>query len=180
MPHEEIPAQHRYSRNNGYRLKTLRGPKFRILSHSDFILSPDTPSILGSYCMWQGAHVDRHVRADRYAIRQAAPTSNIVSPPQLPTRGPQEHSSARLFSIFKRASHEGRKYLAAEMLAYGSTAAGPLEAPSNPRFIPLAYDPDDAENSVLRLVYTLFPEWEDMVGRVEFKQLTEGKTNLVG
>lgn len=66
------------------------------------------------------------------------------------------------------------------MLTQGSTAARPLEAPSKPRFIALAYSPADAENSVLRLVFTLFPEWEDAtVGKVEFAQLTEGKTNLI-
>ncbi|KAF8451227.1 ethanolamine kinase 1 [Terfezia claveryi] len=66
------------------------------------------------------------------------------------------------------------------MSTQGGTTARPPEALSNPRFIALAYDSANAENSVLRLVYTIFPEWEDAtVGKVEFTQLTEGKTNLI-
>lgn len=47
------------------------------------------------------------------------------------------------------------------------------------RHIPLSYSNAESQTSALRLVLTLFPEWEHEEGKVEFIRFTDGITNTV-
>ena len=47
------------------------------------------------------------------------------------------------------------------------------------RFIPLSYNNADSQTSALRLVLTLFPNWEHDEGKIEFIRFTDGITNTV-
>ena len=47
------------------------------------------------------------------------------------------------------------------------------------RYIPLSYSNSESQTSGLRLVLTLFPEWEHEEGEVEFIRFTDGITNTV-
>ena len=47
-------------------------------------------------------------------------------------------------------------------------------------YIPLSYDSADSHTSALRLVLSVFPEWEGGEGQVEFFRFTDGVTNTVG
>ena len=55
------------------------------------------------------------------------------------------------------------------------------EAPAlkNLRYIPLSYNNDDSRTSALRLILTLFPQWEHDEGRIDFIRFTDGITNTV-
>ena len=45
--------------------------------------------------------------------------------------------------------------------------------------IPLSYNSLESRASALRLVFTLFPEWEHAEGEVQFTRFTDGITNTV-
>lgn len=47
------------------------------------------------------------------------------------------------------------------------------------RHIHLSYNPADSYTSALRLILTLFPDWEHAEGNVEFVRFTDGITNTV-
>ncbi|KAL2042876.1 hypothetical protein N7G274_004636 [Stereocaulon virgatum] len=47
------------------------------------------------------------------------------------------------------------------------------------RHIPLSYNNADSQTSALRLVLTLFPEWEHDEGKIEFIRFTDGITNTL-
>ncbi len=47
------------------------------------------------------------------------------------------------------------------------------------RHVPLSYSNAESQTSALRLVLTLFPEWEHEDGNVEFIRFTDGITNTV-
>lgn len=47
------------------------------------------------------------------------------------------------------------------------------------RHVPLSYDNAESHPSALRLILTLFPEWEHAKGDIEFVQFTDGITNTV-
>jgi ethanolamine kinase len=47
------------------------------------------------------------------------------------------------------------------------------------RHIDLHYDNADSRNTALRLVLTLFPEWESSQDTIEFVRFTDGITNTV-
>ena len=47
------------------------------------------------------------------------------------------------------------------------------------RFIPLSYNNADSQTSALRLILTLFPNWEHDEGKIEFIRFTDGITNTV-
>jgi ethanolamine kinase len=47
------------------------------------------------------------------------------------------------------------------------------------RHIDLWYDSTNSQQTALRLVLTLFPEWEDSKDTIEFVHFTEGITNTV-
>lgn len=47
------------------------------------------------------------------------------------------------------------------------------------RHIDLCYDSQDSEQSALRLVHTLLPEWKESEGSIEFVKFTDGITNTV-
>lgn len=47
------------------------------------------------------------------------------------------------------------------------------------RHIPLSYNNAESQTSALRLILTLFPDWETSEGKVEFIRFTDGKTNTV-
>lgn len=53
------------------------------------------------------------------------------------------------------------------------------EIASKVRHIPLSYNHAESQTSALRLIFTLFPDWEASVGKVEFIHFTDGKTNTV-
>ncbi len=54
---------------------------------------------------------------------------------------------------------------------------GPLK---DVRHISLSYNTADSQASSLRLVLSLFPDWEHTEGKVEFIRFTDGITNTVG
>ena len=55
-----------------------------------------------------------------------------------------------------------------------------LAAPSGDiRRIPLSYNNADSQHSALRLILTLFPDWEHGEGQIEFIRFTDGITNTV-
>lgn len=45
--------------------------------------------------------------------------------------------------------------------------------------IPLSYNNADSQASALRLILTLFPDWEHGEGPIEFIRFTDGITNTV-
>ena len=47
------------------------------------------------------------------------------------------------------------------------------------RHIPCSFTNADHQNSALRLIFTLFPEWEHEEGEVKFTRFTDGITNTV-
>lgn len=47
------------------------------------------------------------------------------------------------------------------------------------RHIPLSYNNADSQTSALRLVLTLFPDWEHGDGKIEFIRFTDGITNTL-
>ena len=47
------------------------------------------------------------------------------------------------------------------------------------RHIDLWYDSADSQQTALRLVLTLFPDWEDSKDTIEFVHFTDGITNTV-
>ncbi|KAJ6006159.1 hypothetical protein N7451_004103 [Penicillium sp. IBT 35674x] len=52
-------------------------------------------------------------------------------------------------------------------------------ATPNLRYIPLSYSPADSQASALRLILTLFPDWEGPENRIEFVRFTDGITNTL-
>lgn len=50
---------------------------------------------------------------------------------------------------------------------------------SEVRFIPLSYNIAESQTSALRLILTLFPEWEHTDGKIEFVRFTDGITNTL-
>lgn len=47
------------------------------------------------------------------------------------------------------------------------------------RHVPLSFNNAESQTSALRLILTLFPDWEHAEGRVEFVRFTDGITNTV-
>lgn len=47
------------------------------------------------------------------------------------------------------------------------------------RHIPLSYSPADSQSTALRLILTLFPDWEGAGNKIEFVRFTDGITNTV-
>lgn len=47
------------------------------------------------------------------------------------------------------------------------------------RHITLTYNNADSQSSALRLILTIFPEWEHEDGQIEFIRFTDGITNTV-
>ena len=47
------------------------------------------------------------------------------------------------------------------------------------KHIPLSYNNADSQTSALRLVLTLFPQWEHEEGQIDFIRFTDGITNTV-
>lgn len=47
------------------------------------------------------------------------------------------------------------------------------------RHIAQSYNNADSDGSALKLVYTLYPEWQLEEGKVEFVRFTDGITNTV-
>lgn len=56
---------------------------------------------------------------------------------------------------------------------------GPDAGLDSLRHIPLSYNNADSQASALRLVLTLFPDWEHTEGKVEFIRFKDGITNTV-
>ncbi|KAL9121831.1 MAG: hypothetical protein Q9187_001606 [Circinaria calcarea] len=58
-----------------------------------------------------------------------------------------------------------------------------MQTPTNPsesvRHLSLTYNNADSQSSALRLVFSLFPEWEHSEGNVEFIRFTDGITNTL-
>ncbi len=50
---------------------------------------------------------------------------------------------------------------------------------STVRYIPLIYNPATGQDSALRLILSLFPDWEHTDGTIEFVRFTEGITNTL-
>jgi ethanolamine kinase len=59
------------------------------------------------------------------------------------------------------------------------TGSASIAAAHGLRNIPLSYDNAEWERSALRLVYSLFPEWESEPGEIKFTRFTDGITNTV-
>ncbi|KAI9730495.1 MAG: hypothetical protein M1834_005736 [Cirrosporium novae-zelandiae] len=47
------------------------------------------------------------------------------------------------------------------------------------RFIPFSYNNADSQSSALRLILSLFPDWEHAEGEIEFVRFTDGITNTL-
>ena len=47
-------------------------------------------------------------------------------------------------------------------------------------YISLSYSNADSQTSALRLILTLFPDWEHSDGKIEFIRFKDGITNTVG
>ncbi|OQE32270.1 hypothetical protein PENSTE_c001G03694 [Penicillium steckii] len=47
------------------------------------------------------------------------------------------------------------------------------------RYIPLSYSPADSQATALRLILTLFPDWEGPENKIEFVRFTDGITNTL-
>lgn len=47
------------------------------------------------------------------------------------------------------------------------------------RFIPLTYDSQDSQNSALKLIHTLLPDWTSEDSNIEFVRFTDGITNTL-
>lgn len=47
------------------------------------------------------------------------------------------------------------------------------------RYVPLTYNNAESQTSALRLILTIFPDWEHAEGPVEFIRFTDGITNTV-
>jgi ethanolamine kinase len=47
------------------------------------------------------------------------------------------------------------------------------------RYIPLTYSSADSQSTALRLILTLFPDWEGAGNKIEFVRFTDGITNTV-
>ena len=58
-----------------------------------------------------------------------------------------------------------------------------MQSQTNPsestRHLSLRYNNADSQSSALRLVFSLFPEWEHSEGKVEFIRFKDGITNTV-
>ncbi|KFY93718.1 hypothetical protein V498_04297 [Pseudogymnoascus sp. VKM F-4517 (FW-2822)] len=50
---------------------------------------------------------------------------------------------------------------------------------STVRFVPLTYSPSDSQSSALRLILSVFPDWEKTDGKIEFVRFTDGITNTL-
>ena len=46
-------------------------------------------------------------------------------------------------------------------------------------YLPLSYSNADSQTSALRLILTLFPDWEHSDGKIEFIRFKDGITNTV-
>ena len=46
-------------------------------------------------------------------------------------------------------------------------------------YLPLSYSNADSHTSALRLILTLFPDWEHSDGKIEFIRFKDGITNTV-
>ena len=46
-------------------------------------------------------------------------------------------------------------------------------------YLPLSYSNADSQTSALRLILTLFPDWENSDGKIEFIRFKDGITNTV-
>ncbi|KAF2151227.1 putative choline/ethanolamine kinase [Myriangium duriaei CBS 260.36] len=53
------------------------------------------------------------------------------------------------------------------------------DSPLAVRYIDLCYDPHNSESSALRLIHTLFPEWQRSEGAIELIRFTDGITNTL-
>lgn len=53
------------------------------------------------------------------------------------------------------------------------------DSPLAVRYLELRYDPQDSDASALRLIHSLFPEWQLSEGPVEFVRFTDGITNTL-
>lgn len=53
------------------------------------------------------------------------------------------------------------------------------EVATSVRQVHLSYNPAESHTSALRLILTLFPDWERAEGKVEFVRFTDGITNTV-
>lgn len=47
------------------------------------------------------------------------------------------------------------------------------------RYIPLTYSPADSQSTALRLILSLFPDWEGAGNKIEFVRFTDGITNTL-
>ena len=47
------------------------------------------------------------------------------------------------------------------------------------RSLPLSYNSADSHSSALRLLFSLFPEWETDEGEIKLTRFTDGITNTV-
>ncbi|KAG6012100.1 hypothetical protein E4U43_007943 [Claviceps pusilla] len=53
------------------------------------------------------------------------------------------------------------------------------DAPGHVRFIPLSYDNNDSQNSAMKLITTLFPDWAADEAHIDLVRFTDGITNTL-
>lgn len=64
-------------------------------------------------------------------------------------------------------------------MTMGSTYESGQDALSSLKYIPQSYNNKDATSSVLRLIFTLRPDWQGEGNKVDFVRFTDGITNTV-
>ncbi|MCJ1254307.1 hypothetical protein MMC24_002122 [Lignoscripta atroalba] len=60
-----------------------------------------------------------------------------------------------------------------------STSQSEDNPSGKPRHIPLSHNSTDSQASALRLILTIFPDWEHTEGDIEFNRFTDGITNTL-
>lgn len=60
-----------------------------------------------------------------------------------------------------------------------SVSQADVESSAKIRHVPLSFHSAELQTSALRLILSLFPDWEQTEGKVEFVRFTDGITNTV-
>lgn len=64
-------------------------------------------------------------------------------------------------------------------MTMGSIFESGQDALSSLKYIPQSYNNKDATSSVLRLIFTLRPDWQGEGNKIDFVRFTDGITNTV-
>ena len=102
-----------------------------------------------------------------YIQSHAHATKSQTTPPHLKHRGLQ--------LIVQLATNHSSSWLSKTMSLDGTSNDLFNDIP----YLPLSYSNADSQTSALRLILTLFPDWEHSDGKIEFIRFKDGITNTV-